>query len=213
MSAMQDPKIAQILQMNPAAPQMQAAMMAHINEHLGYEYRRQIEEMIGVPVPFSEDEDDKLDPEIELQISRLAADASAKLLNQNKTEIAAQQAQQAAQDPIVQMQQKELALKERDIVVKEKKLQIEAAAKADQLEIEQERIAAQERIAGMQVGAKVEKDRKDLAARQELEGVKIGSDIARAKAEMELREKQSVVQHIQHTENLNRPNKTNKKGE
>ena len=213
MSAMQDPKIAQILQMNPAAPQMQAAMMAHINEHLGYEYRRQIEEMIGVPVPFSEDEDDKLDPEIELQISRLAADASAKLLNQNKTEIAAQQAQQAAQDPIVQMQQKELALKERDIVVKEKKLQIEAAAKADQLEIEQERIAAQERIAGMQVGAKVEKDRKDLAARQELEGVKIGSDIARAKAEMELREKQSVVQHIQHTENLNRPNKANKKGE
>ena len=206
MSAMQDPKIAQVMKMNPAAPQMQAAMMAHINEHLAYEYRRQIEEMIGVPVPFSEDEDDKLDPAIELQISRLAADASAKLLNQNKTELAAQQAQQAAQDPIVQMQQKELALKERDIVVKEKKLQVDASAKADQLEIEQERIASQERIAGMQVGAKVQKDKQDLQAKQEMEGVRVGVDISKSKEELQLKKAQQL-------QNLNRQSKPNTKGE
>lgn len=184
MSAMQDPKIAQILQMNPAAPQMQAAMMAHINEHLGYEYRRQMEEMIGVPIPFSEEEDAKMDPEVELQISRLAADASMKLLGQNKMEQAAQQAQQAAQDPIVQMQQQELQLKAKDLDIKEKKLQVDAADKADKLELEKERIASQERIAGAQIGAKTADNRATLEAKQELEGVRIGVDVAKSQHQM-----------------------------
>jgi hypothetical protein len=184
MSAMQDPKIAQIMQMNPAAPQMQAAMMAHINEHLGYEYRRQMEEMIGVPIPFSEEEDAKMSPEVELQISRLAADASVKLLGQNKTEQAAQQAQQAQQDPIVQMQQQELQLKAKDLEIKEKKLQVDAADKADKLELEQERIRSQERIAGAQIGAKTADSRAVLEAKQELEGVRIGVDVAKSRTEM-----------------------------
>jgi hypothetical protein len=37
MSAMQDPKIQQLLQGNPQAQMMQQIMMAHINEHLGFE--------------------------------------------------------------------------------------------------------------------------------------------------------------------------------
>ena len=95
MSAMRDPKIAALIGQNPQAQMIQSAMMAHIQEHVGYEYRRQMEQMIGVPIPFSEEEDYKLPEEVELQISRLAAPAAQKLLQRDQNEIAAQQAQQA----------------------------------------------------------------------------------------------------------------------
>ena len=182
MSAMQDPKIQQILQMNPAAPQLQAAMLAHINEHLGYAYRQQIEEMIGAPIPYSEEEDAKLPPEVELQLSRLAADASMKLLQRNKTEIAAQQAQQAAQDPVIQMQQQELQLQAKELDLKERKLVADSAEKADRLQIERDRITSQERIAGLNASIKVQTDDKKRTAEQEIEGVRMGMDLAREMA-------------------------------
>ena len=179
MSAMQDPKIMALLQMNPAAPAMQAAMMSHINEHLGYAYRQQMEEMIGVPIPYSEEEDAKLPPEVEIQLSRLAADASQKLLQRNKTEIAAQQAQQAAQDPVIQMQQQELQLAQKELELKSQKLMTEAAEKADRLQIERDRITSQERIAGLNASIKVMTDDKNRTAEQEMEGVRMGMEMAR----------------------------------
>jgi hypothetical protein len=171
---------------------MQAALMAHINEHLGYEYRKQMEETIGVPIPYNDnpDEDYALPPEAELQISRLAADASVKLLGINKTQQAAQAAQQAQNDPIVQMQQQELQLKAQEIAIKQKKLAADAAAKADQIEIEKQRIAAQKEIAGMQVSAKAQNDKAILDAKQKVEGMKIGVDVAKTKAQMEHQSKQ-----------------------
>ena len=186
MAVMHDPKIMSLLQGNPQAPMMQAAMMAHINEHLGYEYRKQMEEAIGVPIPYNdnEDEDYALPPEAELQISRLAADASVKLLGQNKTAQAAQQAQQAAQDPIVKMQQQELQLKAQEIQLKQKKLIADSAGKADQLEIEKMRIASQKEIAAMQIGAKTQADKATLAAKQRTEGMKLGVDIAKSQAQL-----------------------------
>ena len=185
MAAMQDPKIAQMVGQSPMANQIASAAQAHIAEHLAYEYRKQMEEIIGVPIPYSEDNEKRLPEEAEVQLSRLAADASAKLLQRNQTEIAAQQAQQAQQDPLVQMQQQELQIKQGELQVKQQKLQVDAAAKADQQQIERERIAAQKEIAGMQVGAKVAKDKAQLSADQQLEGVKLGVDIARTKAEMQ----------------------------
>jgi hypothetical protein len=190
MNALRDPKIAQLIGQNPQAQTMQASLMAHINEHVAYEYRKQMEEMIGVPVPYTLEEDEGIPQEIELQISRLAAAASAKLLARDQNEIAAQQAQQAAQDPLVQIQQAELQIKQAELELKKQKLAIEASAKADQLDIEQERIAAQERIAGMQVGAKVAKDKAELAARQEEAGVRIGVDIAKSIDQMDAQQKQ-----------------------
>ena len=181
MSAMRDPKIAALIGQNPQAQMIQSAMMAHIQEHVGYEYRRQMEQMIGVPIPFSEEEDFKLPEEVELQISRLAAPAAQKLLQRDQNEMAAQQAQQAAQDPLVQMQQQELAIKAKEVELKERKLVTDAAAKADQIEIEKERIATQERIAGMQVGAKVAKDKAELESKDQLEGMRLGVEIARTK--------------------------------
>ena len=149
------------------------------------------------------DENTKLSPEQELQITRMAVPAAQNLLNQNQTEVAARNAQQAAQDPVVQMQMKELQLKAQEIDIKMKKMQIEAAAKADQLEIEKARIAAQKEIAGMQVGAKAHKDQADLAAKQHMEGARLGIDIAKTKDQLRM-------QHIQRQQVAKQPEKKEK---
>ena len=195
MSAMQDPKIMQLVGQNPNAQAMQAAMMAHINEHIAYEYRKQMEMQMGIELPFHPDEDDSEDKvmpqELEVRVSQMAAQASQQLLQRNMQEAQAQQNAQAAQDPIVQMQQQELAIKQAEVDIKNRKLIADATAKADQLDIERERIMSQEKIAGMQVGAKVAKDRADLSAKQELEGVKIGVDIAKTKDQLRMQQTRS----------------------
>jgi len=186
MAAMQDPKIMQLVGQNPNAQAMQAAMMAHVNEHIAFEYRKQMEAEMGVDLPYHPDDsdDDKVMPEeIEVRISQLAAQASQALLQRDLNEVRAQQAAQAQQDPIIQMQQQELQLKQAELDIKNRKLVADATAKADQIDIERERIASQERIAGAQLGAKVTGDRAQLAAKQQLEGVKIGVDIAKSKEE------------------------------
>ena len=191
MSAMQDPKIQQIVGQNPMAQQMQAAMMAHINEHVAFEYRRQIEEQLGLPMP-TEEENKRMPDEIASQIAQLAAQASQRLLQRDQSEAAQQQAQQQQQDPVLQMQMQEIQIKMKKMELEEKKLAADAAAKADQLAIERERLAVQERIAGMQVGAKVEGEKRSLAAKQQAEGVRMGIDIAKSKAQaaQQMRNKQ-----------------------
>jgi hypothetical protein len=186
MSAMQDPKIQQLVGMNPMAQQIQAAMMAHVNEHIGYEYRKQMEMQMGMELPPDNEqyEEEGIPENLEVRISQLAAQAAQQLLQQNQQEAQAQQNAQAAQDPLVQMQQMELQLKQADLQLKQQKLQIDAAAKEDQLEIERQRIEAQKEIAGMQVGAKAAKDKADLEAKMEMEGLKIGTDIAYKKAQL-----------------------------
>jgi len=193
MAAMNDPKIKQVIGQNPQAPMMVQAMQAHITEHVGMEYRRQMEQQMGIQIPYSEDGEESLSPEMEMQISRIAVPVAQQLLNQNQTAIAAQQAQQAAQDPIVQMQMKELQLKAQEISIKEKKMAMDAAAKADQLEIEKERIAAQKEIAGMQVGAKTAKDRADLASKEKMEGMRIGAQVGQSKAQMNAKRQEEAA--------------------
>jgi len=129
--------------------------------------------------------------ELEVRVSQLAAQASQALLQRDTAEIRAQQAQAAQNDPIVQMQQQELAIKQAEVDIKNRKLIADATAKADQLDIELQRIASQEKIAGMQVGAKVAKDRADLNAKQQLEGVKIGVDIAKTKDQLRMQQTRS----------------------
>jgi hypothetical protein len=190
MNAMRDPKIAMLIGQNPQAQTMQAAMLAHINEHVAYEYRKQMEELIGVPVPYTEEQDEGMPEAVELQIARLAAAASNKLLQRDQNEMAAQQAQQAAQDPLVQIQQQELALKAKEVELKEKKLMADAAAKADQLNIEQERITSQERIAGLNASLKVRKDNEELQSRREIEGTKMTVDLLKTMKQKEQQKKQ-----------------------
>lgn len=184
MAAMQDPKIMQIVGQNPQAQAIQAAMMAHINEHVAFEYRKQIEQAMGMVLP-SEENQKHLTSEQADQIAMMAAQASQQLLQQNKQEAAAQQAQQQAQDPVVQMQQQELQIKMQELQLKAQKQQLDAAAKADQLEIEKSRIYAQKEIAAMQVAATAAAAKDKLNKMQELEGTRMGIDAAKHRAQMQ----------------------------
>ena len=186
MSAMQDPKIMQLVQQSPTAQAIGAAMAAHISEHVAYEYRKQMEMRMGMELPPDNEqyEDEGIPEELEVRISQLAAQAAQQMLQQNQQEAQAQQNAQMAQDPLVQMQQMELQLKQAELQLKQQKLQVDAAAKEDQLEIERQRIESQKEIAGMQVGAKAAKDKADLEAKMEMEGLKIGTDIAYKKAQL-----------------------------
>lgn len=184
MSALQDPVTAQILGQNPQAQQIAASMMAHIMEHFGFQYRKNIEEKLGVPYP---DPNEEMPEEMEVEISRLAAAGAQKLLQSNQAMLAQQQAQQAAQDPIVQMQQAELQIKQAEVQRKAQKDQIDAQIRAAQIETERMRIETQAEIDGARLGAQIAKDRTEQefkegveAVRQEIEGTRIGVDIARS---------------------------------
>ena len=184
MAAMQDPKIMQMMGQNPNAQMIMGALMSHIQEHVGYEYRRQMEEMIGVPIPYSEEDDYEIPEEVELQIARLAAPAAQKLLQLSQSQVAQQQAQQQAQDPLVQIQQAELQIKQQEAQIKEQKVQIDAQAKAQQLQIEKDRIASQERIAVMQNETRAEKDRTQLKMQNEIEHTRLAVDIGKHEQQM-----------------------------
>jgi hypothetical protein len=182
MAAMQDPKIAQLMGQNPNAQAMMAAAAAHIQEHLAFAYRKQVEEQAGVPLPAPNAE---MDENTELAVSRLAAQAATQLLQKNQAEAQQQQAQQMAQDPIVQMQQQELQIKQGELELKKQKMMIDAAEKQDRLELEEKRIASQQEIAGLQVGAKVATDKANLSAKQQEAGLRMGIEIAREAAQTE----------------------------
>jgi hypothetical protein len=188
MAAMKDPKIMQLVGQNPQAQVMQSAMMAHINEHIAYEYRKQMETQMGIELPFHPDETDLTErqmPEmLEVAISQRAAMAAQQLLQRNTQEQQAQQAQQAQQDPIIQMQQQELQIKQAEVAIKEKKLMADSAARADQLQIERDRIKSQEMIAGMNAQIKVNQEDKGRAAKEQEIGAKLGIDLAKSKAQM-----------------------------
>jgi hypothetical protein len=186
-AAMQDPKIMQIIGQNPKAQMIQAAALAHINEHVAFQYRKEIEKQLGIPLP---EMDKELPKDMEVEVSRMMALAAQKLLSKDQAEAAQQQAQQAAQDPIVQMQQQELQLKAKEVEIKEKKLAMDAAAEADRIELEKSKIESQERIAGVQAGARAASEKARLEGELELKGVELGSSIARQKMEMENQEKQ-----------------------
>jgi len=189
MAAMQNPKIMQLMQMNPQAQAIQAAAMAHINEHIAFEYRKQVEMQLGTPLP-GEEANKEISPEMADQIAMMSAKASAILLQRDQQEAKQQQAQQQMQDPIVQMQMQELQIKQGELQLKQQKMQTEAAAKADQLEIERARIESQKEIAAMQVGATAAAARDKLKQQMESEGVRMGIDAAKHRAQMSMQQRQ-----------------------
>jgi hypothetical protein len=162
MNAMKDPKMAALIGQNPQAQAIGAAAMAHIQQHLAFEYRKQMEQLMQVQLPNPEDSEEHIPRDQEVQLSIMAAQASDALLQRNQTEIAAQQAQQAAQDPVIQMQAKELELKQAEEQRKAAKDQADIQEAAARLDLERERIASQERIAGAQILAKTEKDQAEV---------------------------------------------------
>lgn len=171
MAAMNDPLIQKMVGQNPQAQAIMAAAQAHIAEHVAFEYRKQIEEQLGVPLPHPEE---SLPEDIELDVSRLVTQAAAQVLASNQQKAAQEQAMQQAQDPLIQMQQQELQLKAQDVQIKAQKIQTDAQLEQERLMVERERIASQERIAGAQLGAKAAMDKEKLDAQQLAEGTRIG---------------------------------------
>ena len=189
MSMIQNPKIQQLMKMNPQAQAIAAAAMAHINEHIAFEYRKQVEMAIGTPLP-TEEQNKQVAPELADRIAMMTAQASQQLTQQAQQQAQQQQAQQQMQDPIVQMQMQELQIKQGELQLKQQKQQIDAAAKADQIRIEESRIEAQKEIAAMQVGAQSAAKRDQLNRQQESEGVRMGIDAAKHKTQIAMQRAQ-----------------------
>ncbi len=137
MMAMQDPIVMELVGQNPKAPQIQAAMMAHVAEHVGFAYRQKIEQQLGMPLP---PEDEKLPPEIETQLSGMMAQAAQQVLQQSQAMAAQKQAQQQQQDPLIQMQQQELQIKQQELLIKQQDMQLKQQEVQARLELDNKRL-------------------------------------------------------------------------
>jgi hypothetical protein len=180
MSFIQDPKLAQLAGQSPQAQMIQAAVQAHIAEHIAFEYRKQIEEQLGVPLPTP---DETLPEDVEVELSRLTAAAAQKLLAKDQAAAQQEQAQQQAQDPLIQMQQQELAIKQQESQAKAQKMM--ADTQIDQqrvdlekakLELEKAKIDSQERLEGAKLGAQATHNKQRLESEQLTQGIKIGME-------------------------------------
>jgi hypothetical protein len=187
MSFLQDPMIAQMIAQNPQAKQIGASMQAHIAEHLGFQYRSQIEEKLGVALPRPNEE---LPEEIEVELSKLVADAGRQLTQQHQQQAAQQAAQQKAQDPIIQMQQKELQIKEQevqrkiakdqaDVQIRQQQAQTATARDMSKAMIEAERLKlerAELAIEAEEKGANIDRAMKDAADKKGIELIKLSKE-------------------------------------
>jgi hypothetical protein len=194
VSFLQDPMIMQTVGQNPQGQQIMAAVMAHIMEHTAFKYRREIEKQLGAalpPPPSAEDPGTYLPPQVEVQLSQLAAAAAAQLLQKDMAEAQAQQAAQQAQDPLVQMQQMDLQIKQMEAQTKQAKAQMEmqiqqaelqrkqqkdlvdAAAKEDELRLRQAEIAARTELDAARLGVDIEKHKTDVEVQQMVEEARL----------------------------------------
>jgi hypothetical protein len=202
MMAMQDPKIRMVVGQNPKAQEIMAAAAAHIMEHVAFQYRKEIEKQLGAslpPLPDEEKDETYLPEAVELEVSRLAAQAAAKLLQKDMAEAQAQQIAQQQQDPVIQMQQMELQLRQQELQLKQQQMQmdaqvrqaelqrktqemqIEAAAKADEIELKKSEVQGRQQIEMARLQSDLQKHRTNLSAKQQAEGVRMGIEIGKAK--------------------------------
>lgn len=203
MAAMQDPKLQQMIGQSPFAQAIQSATLAHINEHLAMAYRKGIEKQLGVPLPA---EEEQLPEDVEVQLSQVVAQAAQKLLEKSKLDMAQQQAQQDAQDPLTQIQQKELQIKEMQVQGKlqleEKKLQVMAQNNQANIDLQRERILSENKRAGAQVGIQRENNqyKNELAAENnqaniELQRERLAAENKRAGAQVGVQRENNHHKH------------------
>ena len=187
MAATQDPVIMQLVGQNPRAPQIQAAMMAHIAEHVGFAYRQKIEQQMGMPLP---PEDDQLPPEIETQLSAMMAQAAQQVLQQNQAQQAQQQAQQQMQDPVIMLQQK-------DLEIKAQKVQGELALKQQELQLKAQELASKQGEDPQVAAAKAQQEMQANAMRQQQDlqanAVRQQQEMAAQQAKMRMSEQEHAL--------------------
>lgn len=205
LNAIKDPEILKILGQSPQAQSLQAAMQAHVNEHLGFEYRKQIEQQLGMNLPPQEDasgEEINMDPEVEARLAPLLAEAAQRVLQQNQAQAAQQQAQQQAQDPLVQMQQQELQIKAQEQQRKAAKDQADIAIRKEQIATERQRIAAQTQTEMVKTVAGIEA--KKQSAKMEM-GLDVLKHMSNQSHEHQTQNKQLFAQGLQSAHALAKP--------
>jgi hypothetical protein len=172
---MADPMVMKTIGQNPQANMIMAALQAHIAEHLGYQYRAQVEGQMGVALP---PPDKKMPEEVEVQLSRLIAQASQQLLQMHQGQAAQEQAQQQAQDPLIQIQQAQLQIEQQDAQRKLAKDNADVAIKQQQLQIERDRIAAQQQTEAMRIQADMQKAKESESTKAAIEHARILKDMS-----------------------------------
>ena len=184
---LQDPMVAATIGQNPQAQRIAAALQAHIAEHLGFKYRKEMEEKIGAPLPNPNAE---LPENMEVNLARLMAQAGAQLTQQNQQRQAQQQAQQKAQDPVVQMQQAELQIKQQEVQrkmakdqadaqIEQAKLQLQAQENMQDAQMDQAELAIKQQelqIDAQKAGAKLAADRRKDNTKLDLDLLKTMKD-------------------------------------
>ena len=208
MSLVQDPVVAASIGQNPKAQAISAALMAHVADHAGFAYRQQIEQQLGMSLP---PQDEKLPAEIEFALSGMMAQAANQVLQTNKAQQAQQQAQQQSQDPLVQMQMQDQQMKMQDQQLKAQiaqqkaqletqklqlaaqKVMLDAAAKQDQIELEQQKLEGHLQLESMRVGAQINESKAKMTAQQEEAGIRLGIDVAKEKAKQDLQARTTAL--------------------
>lgn len=165
-SFMQDPMIAGTIGQNPMAQQIMASLQAHIAEHLGFSYRKQIEERLGVPLP---PPDEQLPEDMEVQLARLVADAGKQVAQAHQQQAAQQQAQQQAQDPMFQLEQAKVKIQEMEVSRKAAKDQADAQIAGQKLQLDKDRVE----IEAMKEGMRVEAQQDQAKERLRLDALKV----------------------------------------
>jgi hypothetical protein len=191
MLLLQDPIIQQFIGQNPRAPAIQAALTAHVADHVGYMMRQKIEQQLGMPLP---PEDEKLPPNVEIALSAMMAQAAQQVLMQDQAKAAQMQAQQQAQDPVVQMQLQELQIKQGELELKKQKLMMDAAAASDKQELEEQKVSGQLQLESMRVGAQIKESQAKQQFEQERAGVQMGAEIAKNQKQMDLQARTTALQ-------------------
>ena len=188
-SFMQDPMMMQMIGQNPQAKQIMASLQAHIAEHLGFAYRTKIEEKLGVPLPAPNEE---MDEDMEVQLSRLVADAGKQLTQANQQQAAQQKAQQQQQDPILQMKQAELQIKQAEEQRKVQKDQADAQIKQAELQLK----AQKNQVDTMLEAKKLKLEEEELVLTAKKDGLKMAADRRTANAKIDL-EVERMMQNAQ----------------
>lgn len=188
MAAVKDPHIQELVGQDPQLQQrVLGAMSAHIAEHLGMEYRKQLEEAMGQTLPAYEDDQDEvmMSPEMEVRVSQLAAQAGQQLLQQHQQE--AQQAKnaQAAADPLLQLQQQELQIKQGELQRKTQKDMQDMQAKMAQIQVEMARIEAQQETEGAKLALQAHNNEKQRTHQHTSEGFRAKVDMVKHNAQLE----------------------------
>ena len=175
-SLAEDPTVLEIMSKTPNAKKALAELAAHVQEHLAFQYRAQIEKELGFELP---PPSEPLPEDIEFRISRLAGQAAEQLKGVNQQKAQEQRAQQQAQDPVIQMQQKELQIKELEAQTRAQselgRLQLDAQKAAARANLDQQRLDQQADIESARLGIKIA----DRESKDQIEGLKAGIEIAK----------------------------------